>query len=218
MDSSWKTALAAEFRKDYFPRLVDFINFERRNYTVYPAEGDVFTAMKATPFENVKVVILGQDPYHGSGQAHGLSFSVKKGVPLPPSLVSIYKELETDVGSKPPGHGCLTQWAERGVLLLNTTLTVRAGDPGSHQGHGWEEFTDAAIKALNERRAPVVFILWGTPARQKAALIDRAKHSVIESVHPSPRSAFGGFFGSKPFSSANRRLMATGMGPIEWQL
>jgi uracil-DNA glycosylase len=218
MHPSWKTALAAEFRKEYFTKLVDYVVAERRNYTVYPAEGDVFTAMKETPFEDVKVVILGQDPYHGPGQAHGLSFSVKKGVALPPSLMNIYKELETDVKFRPPGHGCLLEWAQRGVLLLNTTLTVRAHEPASHQGHGWEDFTDAAIRALSARQRPVVFILWGAHARQKGQLIDRVRHSIFESVHPSPRSVFGGFFGSRPFSSANQVLEITGLGPIDWQL
>lgn len=218
MHPSWKTALSAEFRKEYFTKLVDFVNAERRNYTVFPPEGDVFNAMKTTTFEDVKVVILGQDPYPGPGQAHGLSFSVKKGVPLPGSLLNIYKELETDVGFKPPGHGCLQDWAQRGVLLLNTVLTVRAHEPNSHEGHGWEELTDAAIKALVTRPKPVVFILWGANARKKTAFIDRTRHTVIESVHPSPRSAQTGFFGSKPFSQANQMLDVTGMGKIDWQL
>ncbi len=218
MHPSWKTALAAEFRKDYFTKLVDFVNKERRNYTVFPPEGEVFNAFKATPFEDVKVVILGQDPYPGPGQAHGLSFSVKHGMPLPGSLLNIYKELEIDVGFKPPGHGCLQAWADRGVLLLNTVLTVRAHEPNSHADQGWEEFTDAAIKALVARGKPVVFILWGANARKKAALIDRTRHTIIESVHPSPRSAMTGFFGSKPFSTANQMLEVTGMGKIDWQL
>lgn len=217
MHQSWKTALAAEFRKDYFTKLVDFVNSQRRNFTVFPSEGDVFNALKATPFEDVKVVILGQDPYPGPGQAHGLSFSVKKGLPLPGSLMNIYKELESDVGFKPPGHGCLQEWAERGVLLLNTVLTVRAHEPNSHADQGWENLTDAVIKALVARPQPVVFILWGANARKKSALID-SRHKIIESVHPSPRSAMTGFLGSKPFSQANTALVAAGMTAIDWQL
>ncbi len=218
MHPSWKTALAAEFPKEYFTRLVNFVNTERRNFTIFPAEGDVFNALKATPFEDVKVCTLGQDPYHGPGQAHGLAFSVKKGVVLPPSLQNIYRELEADVGFQPPGHGSLQAWAERGVLLLNTCLTVRAHEPASHQGHGWETFTDAAIKALANRPRPVVFILWGSHARKKVALIDRSRHTIIESSHPSPLSAANGFFGSRPFSAANQMLNVTGQGPVDWQL
>jgi uracil-DNA glycosylase len=217
MHPSWKTALAAEFRKDYFNSLVDFVNAERRSYTVYPAEGEVFTALKTTPFGEVKVVILGQDPYHGPGQAHGLAFSVKPGVAPPPSLVNIYKELKDDMGIVPSREGHLLRWAQRGVLLLNTTLTVRANEPGSHQGHGWEDFTDAVIRALNERVVPVVFLLWGKHARQKVTLIDRARHTIFEAAHPSPMSASNGFFGSRPFSAANEMLGVTGMGAIDWQ-
>ena len=218
MHESWKKILAAEFRKDYFTALAAFVEGERRNYTVYPPAGEVFKAFQVTPFEDVRVVILGQDPYHGPGQAHGLAFSVKKGSLLPPSLVNIYKELTADVGFQPPGHGCLLEWAERGVLLLNTVLTVRAHEAGSHQGHGWETLTDAAIRALNDRPTPVVFILWGSHARKKCAFIDDQRHLVLESPHPSPLSAHAGFFGSKPFSSANEGLKLVGLGPVDWQL
>jgi uracil-DNA glycosylase len=217
VDSSWKQALAGEFKKDYFPKLVAFVETERRNHTVYPPEGQVFTALKVTPLDSAKVVILGQDPYHGPGQAHGLAFSVKPGVPVPPSLLNIYRELHDDMGIPPASHGNLSRWAARGVLLLNTTLTVRANSPGSHQGQGWEAFTDAVIRILSRRTMPLVFILWGRYARQKGVLIDHGRHKVFESAHPSPLSAANGFFGSKPFSSTNLALATTGMGPINWE-
>lgn len=218
MHDSWKERLAGEFKKDYFPKLVDFVQTERRSHAVFPPEGEVFTALKLTPFGAATVVLLGQDPYHGPGQAHGLSFSVKPGVPVPPSLANIYKELASDVGFKPPAHGNLTPWAEQGVLLLNTTLTVRAHEPASHAGRGWETFTDAIIRALANDSKPVVFILWGKHAQKKVGLINASVHTIIQSAHPSPMSAFSGFFGSKPFSETNRALVAAGHPPIDWQL
>jgi len=179
---------------------------------------DIFNALHYTPFAKVKVVILGQDPYHGPNQAHGLSFSVQKGVPQPPSLKNIFKELQTDLGCTIPNHGCLTSWADQGVLLLNTTLTVRQGAAASHSNKGWSSFTDQVIRVLNEKDRPIVYILWGRHAQSKKVLIDTNKHKIIESVHPSPLSAFGGFFGSKPFSQANAFLKATGQQPINWQI
>lgn len=217
MHPSWKALLAPEFQKPYFKQLVDFVQAERQQGMVCPPEGEVFSAF-IRPFDEVKVVILGQDPYHGPGQAHGLAFSVKPGEMVPPSLQNVYRELEADVGATPPEHGCLTQWATQGVFLLNTVLTVRARYPGSHQGKGWETFTDAVIKALNDREKPLVFILWGNYARAKVALLDTFKHTVIASVHPSPMAARNGFFGSKPFSKANAALAGYGEKPIDWQL
>jgi len=217
MHPSWKALLAPEFQKPYFCQLVDFVEAERRKYTVYPPVGDVFRAFEQ-PFEDVRVVILGQDPYHGPGQAHGLAFSVRKGVAIPPSLGNVYRELQADVGATPPGHGFLGVWAERGVLLLNTVLTVRAHEANSHRGYGWETFTNAAIQALSAREDPLVFILWGAAARAKVALLDTEKHTAIESAHPSPLSARSGFLGSRPFSRANAALMRAGVDPIDWQL
>lgn len=217
MHESWKKALAPEFQKPYFKTLADFVTNERRNHTVYPPEGEVFNALKLTPLGNTKVVILGQDPYHGAGQAHGLSFSVKPGVPVPPSLVNIYKELKSDLGIPTPTHGHLIRWAERGVLLLNSVLTVRAHDPGSHAEHGWETFTDAVVQVLNERPVPMVFLLWGKHAQRKGSVIDRARHTVLEAAHPSPFSASNGFFGSRPFSATNQILGVTGIDPINWE-
>ena len=217
MHPSWKAVLQAEFCKDYFTALSRFVEFERRNYTVHPPEGEVFTAFDITPFDKVAVVILGQDPYVRPGQAHGLAFSVKPGVMVPPSLSNIYKELESDLGCKRPEHGNLTHWAKQGVLLLNTTLTVRTGEIGSHIGHGWETFTNAIIRAL-VTTTPKVFILWGAPARQKKALIPADNHTIIESAHPSPQSAYGGFFGSAPFSKTNAALLGYGLAAIDWQL
>lgn len=220
IETSWKKALEAEFGKEYFYKLTDFVKKEYAESTVYPASKNVFRAFELTPFDDVRVVILGQDPYHDANQAIGLSFAVEKGITLPPSLRNIYKEIESDLGrSVEHAEGDLTRWAEQGVLLLNATLTVRAGDAGSHQGHGWEEFTDAAIKALSDQREHLVFILWGNYARNKAGagLIDRTKHLVIESAHPSPFSARNGFFGSKPFSKTNEYLKAQEESPISWQ-
>jgi len=218
MHESWKAVLKPEFSKDYFTALKTFLETERRNYTVYPPEGQVFTAFDLTPFDKVNVVILGQDPYFRPGQAHGLAFSVRPGVPIPPSLTNIYTELKSDVGCTAPSHGSLVQWAERGVFLLNTTLTVRDGTPASHMGHGWETFTDAVIRALVARTRPVIFMLWGKPARSKKALIPADKHRIIEAAHPSPLSAHSGFFGSKPFSKANVILKEMGQPEIDWQL
>ncbi len=215
IEVSWKKHLSEEFGKDYFKALTDFVREEYKTKKVYPPPKDIFRAFELTPFDKVKVVILGQDPYHGAGQAHGLSFSVREGVKAPPSLQNIFKEIESDLGKPANRNTDLSRWAEQGVLLLNATLTVRAATAGSHQGRGWELFTDTAIKALNDQREGIVFILWGNYAKQKGAFIDRAKHCVIESAHPSPFSATK-FFGSKPFSKANQYLEASGEKPIDW--
>lgn len=217
IESSWKEKLADEFGKPYFAELTRFVKDEYEAGIVYPNPKNIFRAFELTPFEKVKVVILGQDPYHGARQAIGLSFAVEEGITLPPSLRNIYKELESDLG-KPVENasGDLSRWARQGVLLLNATLTVRASQAGSHQGRGWEEFTDAVIKILSEEREHLVFILWGNYARTKGAHIDRSKHCVIESAHPSPFSAAGGFFGSRPFSKANLYLEEHGENPIDW--
>ena len=214
---SWQPVLADEFEKPYFQRLIAFVKGEYATATVYPAGGHIFHAFAATPFDQVKVVILGQDPYHGRGQAHGLSFSVQDGQRIPPSLQNIFKELQADVPATPPApNGNLDRWAEQGVLLLNATLTVRAAEPASHQKKGWEEFTDAVIRKVSEESQHVVFILWGAYAGKKAELIDERKHLVLKSVHPSPFAADKGFFGSKPFSKANAWLAGQGLAPIEW--
>jgi uracil-DNA glycosylase len=218
IEPSWKKRLADEFEKPYFNELTTFVKEEYAESTVYPNPKNIFQAFELTPFESVKVVILGQDPYHGPHQAHGLSFSVTDGVRNPPSLQNIFKEIESDIGEKPEKEsGDLSRWATQGVLLLNATLTVRAGAAGSHQGHGWEEFTDAVIRKLSEEREHLVFILWGNYARTKGAHIDRSKHCVIESPHPSPFSAHNGFFGSKPFSKTNEYLESYGQTPIDWR-
>lgn len=216
IEPSWHDALAAEWDKEYFARLTDFVRREYSTTTIYPPAGKIFAAFDACPFEDVKVVILGQDPYHGFGQANGLSFSVNPGVEIPRSLQIIYRELQTDLGITPPPSGDLSRWARQGVLLLNATLTVRAGSAGSHQNQGWEEFTDAAVRKLAEERDGLVFILWGAYAQRKGAFIDRSRHCVIESPHPSPLSASRGFFGSRPFSRANAYLRSLGKTPIEW--
>lgn len=209
--------MALEFEKPYFKELTEFVKREYKNEVVYPAPKHIFRAFDLTPFEKVKVVVLGQDPYHGRGQANGLCFAVGEGVALPPSLQNIFKEIASDIGEPVKNKsGDLSRWAEQGVLLLNATLTVRASFAGSHQGRGWEEFTDAAIKALSDEREHLVFILWGNYAKQKGAHIDRSKHFVIESPHPSPFSANNGFFGSKPFSKANTYLIEHGHSAIEW--
>jgi len=220
LESSWLAVLDQEFEKDYMKSLMAFLQQEKDNkQTIYPKGSDIFNALNTTPFSEVKVVILGQDPYHGVGQAHGLSFSVQRGVAIPPSLKNIYKELETDVpGFKSPGHGNLTHWAEQGVLLLNATLTVRASEAGSHQNRGWEIFTDEIIKALSQKREHIVFLLWGRYAQAKAALIDQKKHYVLTAAHPSPFSAYNGFFGSKHFSKANQLLVQNNLKPIDWSL
>jgi uracil-DNA glycosylase len=217
MHPTWKAALAGEFQKPYFRRLADFVEAERQKHVVYPPVGDVFSAFDR-PFGDVRVVILGQDPYHGPGQAHGLAFSVRPGVAVPPSLQNVYRELQADVGVTPPGHGFLAAWADQGVLLLNSVLTVRAHEAGSHRGQGWEQLTDAAIKFLSDRATPTVFILWGAYAREKAMILDARRHTVITSAHPSPMSARNGFFGSKPFSRTNEALAKAGLPGIDWQL
>ncbi|HEX9595638.1 MAG TPA: uracil-DNA glycosylase [Anaerolineales bacterium] len=215
IEGSWKEKLEAEFEKPYFQQLTAFVREEYQKYTIYPPGGRIFNAFDSCPFEQVKVVILGQDPYHGPNQANGLAFSVSDGVPTPPSLQNIYKELKTDLGVQPAATGNLERWAHQGVLLLNATLTVRKGAAGSHQGKGWEQFTDAALRILSEQREGLVFILWGAYAKRKGVLIDRSKHFVIESAHPSPLSA-SGFFGSQPFSKTNEYLKSKGVEPIEW--
>ncbi len=216
IEESWKEKLTEEFGKPYFGELTAFVKEEYEKGTVYPHPKNIFRAFELTPFNEVKVVILGQDPYHGPKQAIGLSFAVEDDVTLPPSLRNIYKELESDLGRPTDKHGDLSRWAKQGVLLLNATLTVRASSAGSHQGRGWEEFTDAVIRTLSEEREHIVFILWGNYARNKGAHIDRSKHLVIESAHPSPFSAANGFFGSKPFSRTNDYLEAHGVTPIDW--
>jgi len=217
LEPSWKTALQEEFGKTYFTELTEFIRKEYTQGAVYPPPKNIFRAFDLAPFNEVKVVILGQDPYHGPGQANGLCFAVEERVALPPSLQNIFKELKVDLGeSVKHKTGDLERWAAQGVLLLNATLTVRARSAGSHQGKGWEEFTDAAIKALSEKRENLVFILWGNYAKAKGAHIDRSKHCVIESAHPSPFSAYNGFFGSKPFTKTNRYLAEHGVGPVDW--
>ena len=216
IEESWKEVLSPEFKKDYFIRLTDFVRQEYQTTTVYPPGKLIFNAFNLCPYPKVKVVIIGQDPYHGPGQAHGLCFSVNDGVPFPPSLQNIFKEIQSDLGSPIPETGNLTRWAEQGVLLLNATLTVRAHQAGSHQRRGWEEFTDAAIRALAENREHLVFILWGAYAQKKGAFISRDRHLVLTSVHPSPLSAYHGFFGNKHFSRANAYLEAHGETPIVW--
>ena len=217
IEPSWKKVLAEEFDKDYFVKLTEFVKAEYLSGTVYPPPKFIFRAFELTPFDKVKVVILGQDPYHGAGQANGLCFAVNKGVRLPPSVQNIYKEIESDLWE--PTHypnGDLEEWAGQGVLLLNATLTVEASSPGSHQNKGWEEFTDAVIKTLSEQKEHLVFILWGAYAQKKGAVIDASKHLVIKSAHPSPFSAYSGFFGSKPFSKCNEYLFEHGELPIDW--
>lgn len=214
---SWRPVLADEFEKPYFQRLIAFVKGEYATATVYPAGAHIFHAFEATPFGQVKVVILGQDPYHGRNQAHGLSFSVQEGQAAPPSLRNIFKELQDDLpGTTPAANGNLDRWARQGVLLLNATLTVRAGEPASHQKKGWEEFTDAVIRKVSEGEEHVVFILWGAYAGKKSELIDERKHLVLKSVHPSPFAADKGFFGSKPFSKANAWLASKGLAPVAW--
>lgn len=216
IEQSWKEQLASEFNKEYFKSLTDFVRQEYRSTTVYPPGSYIFNAFEHCPFDKVKVVILGQDPYHEPGQAHGLSFSVQDGIPYPPSLVNIFKELESDLGKPMPSSGNLLRWANQGVLLLNATLTVRAHLAGSHQNRGWETFTDAVIHKLADNRSHLVYILWGSYAQKKGAFIDASHNLVIKSAHPSPLAAYRGFFGSKPFSKANDYLIATGQEPIDW--
>lgn len=216
IEAGWKARLAEEFEKPYFVRLTDFVRQEYHTTTCYPPGRLIFNAFNLCPFDKVKVVIIGQDPYHGPGQAHGLCFSVNDGVLFPPSLRNIFKEIEDDLGTPVPASGNLTRWAGQGVLLLNATLTVRAHQAGSHQHRGWEEFTDAAIKALAEQREGLVFILWGSYAQKKGAFIDKTRHLVLASAHPSPLSAFHGFFGNKHFSRTNAYLIQHGETPINW--
>ncbi|MGB8858696.1 MAG: uracil-DNA glycosylase [Ilumatobacteraceae bacterium] len=216
--TDWNPVLRGEFAKPYWQQLQRFVADQRVRYTVFPPEPEVFAALHLTPFTDTRVVILGQDPYHGPQQAHGLCFSVRPGVAVPPSLANIYKELHADLGLAIPHHGNLEAWARQGVLLLNTTLTVRAGQAASHQGHGWELFTDEVLRAVNGKQDRVVFILWGAAARRKKSLVDLSRHVVLESAHPSPLSAHNGFFGSRPFSKANAALEAAGLQPIDWSL
>ena len=214
---TWNDFLAEEMQKDYYQELQAFIQKRRAEVRVFPEEKNVFNALELTPFESVKVVILGQDPYHGFGQAHGLSFSVQKGIPLPPSLKNIYKELQEDIGGDLPTEGDLTHWAKQGVLLLNTVLTVEEGNANSHKGMGWERLTNRLIESLNELNHPVIFILWGKPAQDKEKLITNSNHVILKAPHPSPLSAYRGFFGSKPFSRVNDILMQQGQSPIRWK-
>ena len=217
LGNDWDRILADEFEKDYYLDLREFLKHEYANYAVYPDMHDIFNALKLTPYEKVKVVILGQDPYHEPGQAHGLCFSVKHGVEKPPSLVNIFKELQTDTGIVPPKDGCLEDWARNGVLLLNTVLTVRKGQANSHKGRGWEQFTDRVITCLNERQQPMVFILWGSHAQAKEAMITNHKHLIIKSAHPSPLSAHRGFWGGHYFSKANQFLSKFGE-EVDWKI
>ena len=216
--TDWNPILRSELDAPYFKELQRFVASERAGQRIYPPPAEVFAALHLTPYAEVKVLILGQDPYHGANQAHGLCFSVRPGIALPPSLENIFSELESDVGVARPDHGCLDSWARQGVLLLNATLTVRAGQAASHQGRGWERFTDAVIEAVNRKPERVVFILWGASARKKKALIDTTRHVIIESAHPSPLSARNGFFGSRPFSRANAALAAAGRPTVDWSL
>ena len=215
--TTWNEILAEEMRKDYYQDLQAFVQKRREEVRVFPEENDVFRALELTPFESVKVVILGQDPYHGFGQAHGLSFSVQKGIPLPPSLRNIYKELQEDLGGELPTEGDLSHWAKQGVLLLNTVLTVEEGNANSHKGMGWERLTNRLIESLNELNHPVIFILWGKPAQEKEKLITNPSHVILKAPHPSPLSAYRGFFGSKPFSRVNDILIQQGQTPICWK-
>ena len=216
--NSWDNLLSDEYKKDYFKNLQKFIIKEYKTKTIYPKMSEIFNAFTKTSYDNVKVVILGQDPYHGEGEAEGLSFSVKVGIQKPPSLINIFTELKNDLGINPPNHGSLVSWAEQGVLLLNATLTVVKDNARSHAGHGWEIFTDEVIKLINKKETPVVFILWGSDARSKRSLITNKKHLIIESAHPSPLSAYRGFFGSKPFSKTNEFLIKNNIKPIDWKI
>jgi len=216
--TDWNPVLRAEFEKPYWQPLLEFIQNERKHHNIYPPHNEVFRALHETPLASTKVVLLGQDPYHQPGQAHGLCFSVRPGVRVPPSLQNIYKELRDDLGHPIPAHGCLDKWAQQGVLLLNTTLTVREASAGSHFGRGWEVFTDRVLEVVNEKQTRVVFILWGSNAKKKRSLITNPIHEVIESVHPSPLSAHNGFFGHKPFSRTNEYLKLADVAPIDWKI
>ena len=216
--NDWLDPLSSEFRKGYYSQLYNFVKDEYSKTVVYPPAEDIFNAFHFTPLKDVKVLLLGQDPYHNEHQAHGLSFSVQPGQDIPPSLVNIYKELHDDLGCYIPNNGYLKKWADQGVLLLNTVLTVRAHQANSHQGHGWEQFTDAVIQAVNAQDRPIVYMLWGAPARRKKAMLTNPKHLILEAPHPSPLSAYRGFFGCKHFSKANEFLKASGAEPIDWQI
>lgn len=216
IEESWKSRLSEEFGKEYFIKLTEFVKEEYRTKTIYPPGSLIFNAFNLCPFDKVKAVIIGQDPYHGPGQAHGLCFSVLDGVPFPPSLINIFKEIEYDLGIPVPGTGNLERWARQGVLLMNAILTVRAGQAGSHQGKGWEKFTDAVIELLNREKNNIVFFLWGAYAQKKGVAIDKSRHLVLESVHPSPLSASRGFFGNKHFSRCNEYLVKNGFEPVIW--
>ena len=218
LNNDWQDLLEEEFNKDYYLTLRSFLTKEYKENTIYPDKYDIFNALHFTPYKNVKVVILGQDPYHGPNQAHGLSFSVNPNVAIPPSLLNIYKELKSDLGCYIPNNGYLKKWADQGVLLLNTVLTVRAHQANSHQGKGWEKFTDAVIRALNEQDRPIVFFLWGRPAQTKLSMLNNKKHLILTAPHPSPLSAYRGFFGCRHFSRANEFLVANGEKPIDWQI
>ena len=218
LPDSWQTRLKGEFEKPYFSKLEQFVDGERQTYEVFPPEADVFSALRLTPYENVNVLLLGQDPYHDNNQAHGLCFSVRPGIKPPPSLVNMFKELQSDVGFRVPNNGYLVPWAEQGILMLNAVLTVRAHSPNSHKNQGWETFTDAVIRQVNGKTEPVIFVLWGGYAQKKLSLIDTDRHKVIVSAHPSPLSARNGFFGSRPFSAINAALEANHKSPINWQL
>lgn len=218
ISGDWQAALKDEFNKDYYRKLYEFVKDEYSNRQIFPESQDLFSAFSYTPLKDVKVVIIGQDPYHNVGQAHGLCFSVKPGIDIPPSLVNIYKELQDDLGCYIPNNGYLVKWAKQGVLLLNTVLTVRAHEANSHKGIGWETFTDAVIDVLGKEDRPIVFILWGSPAQKKAAGLKNPKHLILKAPHPSPLSAYRGFFGSKPFSKTNEYLKANGLSEIDWQI
>lgn len=218
IDNDWLPALGAEFCKPYYKTLYEFVKNEYNTKMVFPPSDDIFNAFHLTPLSEVKVVIIGQDPYHEPGQAHGLCFSVKPGVDIPPSLVNIYKELADDLGCYTPNNGYLVKWARQGVLMLNTVLTVQAHRANSHRGKGWEEFTDAAIRALNTQDRPIVFILWGKPAQSKKSMLNNPNHLILEAPHPSPLSAYRGFFGSRPFSKTNAFLKEHGEEPVDWQI
>lgn len=214
----WRAVLKEEIASPYFRELETFVGKERQGHTIFPPEEDVFNAFKLTGYDDVRVLLLGQDPYHGDGQAHGLAFSVRPSIAPPPSLVNIYKELQTDLGCSIPSHGYLVRWADQGVMLLNTVLTVRAHQANSHKGQGWEKFTDAVIEKISAREKPVVFLLWGSQAKKKKKLIDKKKHAIVEGTHPSPLSAHMGFWGSKPFSAVNGALKNFGQPEIDWQI
>ncbi len=218
INNDWLEPLKPEFRKPYYKKLYETIIKEYQTHQIFPAPDDIFNAFALTPLHEVKVVMLGQDPYHGVGQAHGLCFSVKPNVEIPPSLMNIYKELQYDVGCEIPNNGYLVKWAKQGVLMLNTVLTVRAHQANSHRGIGWEQFTDAAIRILNEQDRPIVFLLWGRPAQEKKGMLNNPKHLILEAAHPSPLSANRGFFGSRPFSKTNQFLIQHGEKPIDWQI